>query len=282
VCAFISCFTVCLYAFAIYSTTDENKKLTIATKMEYLVCSLTQSLKIFATFDIKELNGPSARIAITKRIITLVMYFCAMLNFYVYTAGLISYLMIQSYDIPINTLEDIFENPSYKLLFSEGSIQEDFLRYSTNPNYNQIWKATKEQNGLISSVEESGKQLMRDDKKVCFDSSPHFEWSNENYPCHVVKTRGIYNPHYGAYPFNKYSPYIEVFSHQIDKIVEHGLETEQQEATKQGEAECEDQTAEYFRTLSYNDVNSAFAIFLLGCFLALLYSAIEFLFKRYY
>jgi hypothetical protein len=282
VCAFISCFTVCLYAFKIYSHTDECKTLTIPTKMEYLIHSLTQCLRIFVAFDVKDLNDTSSRLPHTKKILTLVMYFCGMLNFHVYTAGLISYLMVQNYDIPIDTLDDISQKPSIKLLLLEGSFDEDFLRYSTNQNYKSIWEKTKEQNGLISSYEEAEKQLLRDEEKVLFGYSPDFELGAKSYPCHVVKTRGIYFPHYGAYPFSKNSPYIEVFNKQIDKVLEQGLYRNLFEETKEDEAKCETQTTEYFRTLSYNDVNSAFLIFVLGCLLALIYLATEFLQKCYY
>ena len=110
---------------------------------------------------------------------------------------------------------------------------------------------------------------MEDAQKVYFGVSPNFELVAENYPCHVVKTRGIYHPHYGAYAFNKHSPYIEIFSYQIDNILEYGLETERRGATKKGDPGCVKHTAEFFRTLSYNDVNSAFGIFSLGCLLAL-------------
>jgi hypothetical protein len=282
VCAFISCFTVCLYVLAIFSTTDEDEKLTVAMKIEYLVRSITQCLRIFVMLDIKKLNDTSSRVPNAKRIFTLVMYFCGMLNFYVYTAGLISYLMIQHYDIPIDTLDDLFEKPSFRLLLLEGSAQEDYLRHSTNPNYKTIWKTTKEQNGLISSYKEGEMQLMEDEEKVYFGYSPYFELVSDIYPCYIVKTRAKYSPQDGAYPFNKNSPYIEVFSHQIDKVLEHGLETERQQASKPDDTKCEKQNAEYFRTLSYNDLNSAFGAFVLGCFLAFLYSATEFLYKRYY
>ena len=231
--------------------------------------------------DITDLNDTSSRVPNTKKILTLVMYFCGMFNFYIYTAGLISYLMVQRYEIPINTLDDILDHPRFKLLVRGGGIEEDFLKHSTNPHYKKIWESTKEQNGLVSSFEEAEKQLITDEQKIFLGVSPLFELMAENYPCHIVKTKAIYHPNYGAYPFNKHSPYNEVFSNQITKILEHGLETERHEAKKQDDAECEKQTIDHFRTLSYKDVNSAFVIFVFGCFLAIVYSATECLFKGY-
>ena len=123
---------------------------------------------------------------------------------------------------------------------------------------------------------------MRYKHKALWGESPVFELMAENYPCRIVKSKNIYYPTYAAYPFNNDSPYIEVFSHQINKILEHGLDKEWQEATKQDDVKCEKQTTEFFRTLSYNDVNAAFGMFLLGSFFALLYSVTEFLYKRFY
>ena len=258
---------------------EERMTQTISSKLQSLISSLSKCLRIFVAYDINEIRDPSSRVPNTKMILILVMSFCGMLTFYVYTAGLISYLMVQSYDIPINSLDDISENPSFKLLVLEGTFQEDFLKHSLNPNYKRIWNATKKQNGLISSIEEGEMQIMGDEQKVYFGSSPSFELAAESYPCFAVKTRGIYSPNYGAYAFSKDSPYIEVFSHQIDKARENGWY--HKGILKQDGIKCEKQTNKYFRPLSYKDANSAFGVFVLGCFLACVYSTIECLYKGY-
>ena len=205
-----------------------------------------------------------------------------MLNYYVYVAALVSYLMVQRYDLPINDLDDILLNPGFVLIVLKGSYVEQFLKYSENPNFRKIWEKSAQENGLITDNEEGINQVLLDKHKILFGMSPHIEFTSDSYPCRIVKTRRRYNPHSAAYPFNKNSKYIEIFNYQIGKILERGLETEEMDTSKKDEIQCEKQTADYFRTLSYKDVNFAFLIFLLGCLLAFGYLVIESLRKYDY
>ena len=53
-----------------------------------------------------------------------------MLINYSYNAILISSLMVQDFVLPIKTLNDVLNNPSYKLMVLEGTSGETFLKES--------------------------------------------------------------------------------------------------------------------------------------------------------
>jgi hypothetical protein len=256
----------------------ENRKLFQRGKISELFGSFVLCLRAFTGLDASDMSNTMANIFSSRRMITLVIFFCGMLNFYVYNAGLISYLMVQDYELPINELKDILEKPEYKLLVESGGNDENFLKNSTNPGYTQLWEKISDEKGLLGSYTEGKRELIRDNQKVFFAESPTFETMFESYSCQVMRSRIGYNSNNGAYGFNKDSEYIELFSHHIIKILESGLDTERLSAAKEG-IQCLDSTTNHFRMVSYEDVISAFAILVLGCLLAFAHSAFEFLYK---
>ena len=72
-----------------------------------------------------------------------------MINYQVYNAGLISSLMVQRYELPINQLDDILTQPGYKLLVTGGAFHESFLKHSNFEKYRAIWTKTYEEKGVL-------------------------------------------------------------------------------------------------------------------------------------
>ena len=258
---FVILFTIFLL---LRSKKSEAPKITGFEEMSHCIGHFSQSLRAFVALDVTNLTDPLSTRIHSKRILILVICFCGAVNFYVYNAGLISYLMVQENHLLINDLSDMLRYPQYKLWVFAGSSDESFLKSS---EFNEILNESKEEGRMFSNYETSEKRLLEGKNMVVFGESPTFEVLAKSYPCQVVRSKSGYNYNFAAFPFPKESPYIPLFTYAVNKMIENGLMTERLDRIKEN-MECDDPTSKYFRTVSYKEVISAFAIFLAGCFLA--------------
>ena len=236
--------------------------------------AFSSTAKAFATLDTSELMGNSNNRVISRRILCLVLCICGMLNFYVYNAGLTSSLTVKRYNLPINSLEDILNNPEYKLLVWGGSVEEDFLRY--DKKYHKLWEKSRNEKGIISGIIEGETQIKYDNKKILLSNSPSFESQFESYPCKVTGSKMRYGKNSVGYAFAKGSPYTHLFNYHIRRINEEGWETEWGNS-KQKRVDC---GRAGYRAFAPKDVIFLQLIFGLGCLLAVLYCVIEIIYTK--
>ena len=277
----ILAFTAISYIILLLSRRHKYPKSSMGNELLDVLEGISLSVRVFAGFDVVDNKNPNERYFRSKRLLILVMCFCGILNLYVYNAGLISYLMIQNYEMPISDLEDILEKPEYKLLVLDGTSDATFLKHSYDLGYRLIWNKTMDEGGLVSSHEEAFEKLLKDSRNVYFGISPEVELSTDTYPCQLMRSKIAHNWRYSAYAFKNNSPYIKVFSHQIKKLVESGLETEIESSLKK-DVQCNDASEQSFRTLSYSDIILGFAIFVIGSALAIVNVVFEYLFEIYH
>ena len=276
----ILAFTIFLYLISLFSIHPKYETFTKTKAMNRFLVGMSQCLRAFVALDTSEDDNYSGRLFRSKRLVMLVMCFCGILNLYVYNAGLISYLMVQKFDIPINSLGDILEKSEYKLLVFGGTTDATFLKYSYDPNYRSIWDKTIVEGGIVDSHEEAIEKLLSDRESVYFGISPEVELSTDAYPCQIMRSKMGYNFRDAAYAFKKNSTFIKVFDHQIHKIIEAGLDTEQHN-TLNKKSECTESSAQMYRTISYKDIIFGFLILIVGTILAVSYLLLEHLFQRY-
>ena len=257
---------------------NKAQKISRTKELSKLMFGLSQCLRAFAAIDVGSDGYENDRYFKSKRLLILVMCFCGVLNLYVYNAGLISYLMIENYEIPINDLRDILAKPEYKLLVLGGTSDASFLKYSHDPSYRRIWNKTLEEGGIVSSHKEAVEKLLEDHNNVYFGISPEVELSTDTYPCQLMKSKMAYNFRDAGYAFKKNSPYIKVFSHEIQKVIESGLETEIDSSLNKN-VQCDDPSEQSFRKITYNDIILGFIIFVIGSILAVFNLAVEYFLK---
>ena len=233
----------------------------------------------FGVLDMGHARSVSHTSASSIRLMSLIICFSGALNYYVYNAGLISYLMVYKYEPPINDLSDILNRKEYKLVLSGGTATEEFLKHSNEKQYQRIWEKTAKENGILSSDREAEKAIRNDNLKVFFGESPTFQMTFSSFPCEVMAIKRSYNPHEGAYGFHNDSPYVELFSHHIRRLQEAGLNTEGIRAKQ--DVECEAKKEEIFRAFNYQNVFSVFVFSGIGCTIALLYCIMERVYERY-
>ena len=274
--AFIICF-IYLFLLNLYGINLVRHSTKPSMIFSIIGKSLSTTSRAFGVLDVDHLNHDGNRNTfIASRILTLTICLCGMLNFYVYNAGLISTLMVRQYDIPIRQIEDILKKPQYKLLVSGGDATESFLKNSNNVNHRKIWEKTDKENGIVKNIGEGEKKILEDHYNVLFAESPTFEMSFDSYPCEIVAAKISYFNHYAAYAFNKDSPYVEMFSHQVNRIIEKGIETEKFDPQKKATMKCENEDENYFISCSYSAVVSVFYLFGTGCVIALGHLGIEY------
>ena len=274
--SFISLFTVISYFYITSSRTTKSDNPSNILQNSNVIHSLWQSVKAFIALDVNEPNVIPEKVKTSRRMMLLVMSFCGVLNFYVYNAMLISYLMAQKYETPIHELPDILINPKYKLIVLGGAADEDYLRYSSDSIYRNIWKKTSDEEGFFYNYNEANKRLFKGNNIVLFGESPSFDTTIDESRCLIVRSKIGYNHRDGAFAFQKDSPYTKLFSHYITKMMEKGLMVAR---IGNENEECND-GSNSFRALSYKDVVVTFPIFLLGCFLSLTYLMIENISKK--
>ena len=271
--AFMTVFIVLLITVSYHSKEEK-----IQSKIVNARNAVSTTVLAFVAFDVPGASDWNSREYNSRRILLLAICLCGAINFYAYNAGLISYLIAEHHEHPINDLTDILEHPSYKLLVAGGTSDEDFLRYSQDPKLRQIWNKTTKEKGMISSDEEAIQQLRKDDKKVYLGFSPYFEMLLEKEQCNISGLRVRFNSHYGGYVFNKESQFLDIFNYHIQGMMDTEALSKVLDEMKES-IKCENHKQSHFKEIDYMDVCSAFGILGLGCALSLGYSILEVVFN---
>ena len=209
-------------------------------------------------------NKPSTSIRTTL----LVICFFGMLNYFVYNAGMISFLMCQDYELPVDTLRDFISKPEYKLLVMGGTADESYFLTSKHDMHHKILSKIRSEGGIFSDLNTAEQLIKADSKKVLFTLSD-FEDMYGSFPCEVVTPRESFGNANAAWPFNNRSAYIDLFSYHARRMVEAGFESR----LHKREVQCADET---FRSFGYEEVFSVFVISGFGFCIAIIHGLVEF------
>ena len=275
-------FILATYHFILVLRLSKNEAVdfTLKKKLSRYFDSLFLCVLAFAGRDVPQMNPTFRKTYFSNRILVLIIASCGIVHFYIYCSLLISIRMVQRFETPINSITDILEKPDYKLLVFGGTSNEDYLKYSTDEKFRRLWKKTARENGVLSFSNSEYLQHVISNlgNNVVFAEFPTFQYEISSYQCRIVRSKNGYNFQYGAYPFARESPYIDVFNHQISNFLGGRLETTHFDI--EYEEECITSNQKSFRTMSYKDVIYAFSIFLFGCIIAIQFSIVERFHKR--
>ena len=209
------------------------------------------------------------------RIIFLTTCVFGMVNFYTYSVGLISFLMVENYELPIKDLSDFLKKPDYQLMIEDDGLKLYFSEANSWP-HDMIWAETLKDNpdAHASSAIDADTTLMNDPKRVLL-STPDGALGLPNYPCNIVKLKNEYSKKSLGYTFQKDSPYISLFSKTIIDFAEFGnfhYISEMQQRTKSS-VPCSNEN--HYRSLSYNNIFSIFILLVIGIVISALHCIIE-------
>ena len=132
--SFIFC-VACIFISNLVNENFDNSKIKIWPRFSMFGISIASVARAFACMDVNSTCNLLTRGTKSARILIFIVCICGMVNYQVYNAGLISSLMVQRYELPINQLDDILTQPGYKLLFTGGAFHESFLKHSNFENY---------------------------------------------------------------------------------------------------------------------------------------------------
>ena len=157
---------------------------------------------------------------ISLRMLIMTICVCGVLNYYFYTGGLISFVMVQKFEMSINNLEDILKNPSHQLLVRRGYSDEAFLRDSLDITTQKVWVKTVTEDNPIHTYEEGEIRIKQEARNILFAEDYFFETYYDSFPCDVVSPQQRYFPHSGAYGLRNDFAYIKLFDMVINQMKE--------------------------------------------------------------
>ena len=201
------------------------------------------------------------------------------LNIYSYGAGLTSSLTYEVYEMPINKLRDLIDNPGYQIILMKGSSDEMYFTEATmetNPNakrvYDQMIKNNP--NAFYEQFSESESMLLHDTKMVLFCNQDIVANVFAAYPCHITKAKSEYAKSVVGLPFPKDSQYLQLFNHKIAAMNQEGILDRMWLHNKNNKplVSC---TEDEFKPFTYHNIVSAFALLLIGISVALIWLTVE-------
>ena len=207
----------------------------------------------------------------SNRMIFFIICLFGSLNNYIYSSELISKLM-QPAEFEIYDLGDILRQPSYKLIVAKGTAQESYLSESFNTEHQKVWSKTVKENGVVANYKVTQEIIDDDYHNVAFIPSPYFEMTSNTRQLHAAPQ--TYAPTTAAYGFYNNSPYIDLFNHQIRRIIQSGLNTEMPNV-KTNDDRCHGIGQAEYRPFNYDEVFTLFFLLGIGLLIALFYCLME-------
>ena len=262
--------SICLFIVIWNLKVSITKRKSHPSKWIQLGYALTKTARAFLGLDINFDSNSTHPSTTTMKVLIITICICGVINYHIYNAGLISSLMVQKYELPVNDISDILHQQKYKLSVHKASADEDILNHS----HRKIYRRLLDENGFFNTFMEGEDKIRNEENMIVFANSPMFEMSAEQYPCGIVSTNIEKSLDYGGYVFEKGSPYVDLFSHYIIKIKEKGVETDWNKL--RNDNVCKEQVGSEFRRFSYNDVILAFVLLSAGALVAVTYSIVEF------
>ena len=223
------------------------------------------------------------RVVNSLRIIFYVTCVFGMLNFYTYSVGLISHLMIEIYKLPINDLKDFVSKQSdYHLMIMNGDGFELYFSQANNWPLNKIWNEKMKNNpdAYVSSAIEGDNVLMRNPKSILL-LTPDSALGLPNYPCNIVRARKEYSRKSVAYAFKKHSVYVGVFSKFITDFNEYGNMHYIEATNERYKPSLACTNDKEYRPLGYVNIFYLFIVLFAGIVCSGTYAFIESMYYKY-
>ena len=203
--------------------------------------------------------------------------------------------------MPFSTLEEMYQRTDFRLALIPATSYEDNFKYSNDP----IWKAIYAER-LQPYLEEYKKhpndmvRLLKDDfttalyesfipvrysdflrnmhvAKFCATSNNSiYSTTTQFVNCEVVATQGKYFHRPFAWPFQKNSPYLDIFNFYIGELMEKGQWNAIMSKYVAPAQVCPDLSGQ---AVEFSTCFTAFLLLLVGFLLSLLCLAVEFAFK---
>jgi len=185
-------------------------------------------------------------------------------------AGLASRLTIENTPTPIDSLEDIANNPSYRLTIQKGGNTESFFAESSELPIRKIWNNRKSQIVYHTAKTLAENQILRDPTLVYFGVDS-FEQTSKNYPCKITKLSKTYSKQSYGFAFTPNSAYQKLLNFKIMQYKMFGINDHLAKDTINSHAHGCKETTTYQHALGYSDIIVPFWIVAVGSTFSLLF-----------
>jgi len=215
--------------------------------------------------------------SVALRILLLSLCLMGMITSNIFNAGLTSVLTVQNIELPINTLQDILDNPSNKIIVLKGTASLSYFSEAPpNSVANAIWerKIKGNRNAMAKSLVEVEEALLQDDTTVAF-SSNYNEAGFKRYPSKISKSSIRYGLRTGAIAVRKTSPYLNVLNYKISQYRTFGILAYLERRIAKPETNAVADFSDQCQPLGYENIYLCHIILLFGFVVSIFCCAIE-------
>jgi hypothetical protein len=230
----------------------------------------------FASEEVSIVKSPIVYQATSTKLLFFTVYAFAMMNGFIYSGALVSFLMVKEVNPVINNLQDILNNKEYQLMVLKGTGCEAYFKEAVRLPHAQLWNETMRgnDNALLRKRSVANEKIMEDKTNVYFETA--YELSLENYPCEIMKSKASYYHIPIALPFRKDSPYRVIFGYYATTLRESGILECIGGDCKDGRGKAGDcSPSEDYMPINFGVVKIVFLLTSIGLFLSIICSVVE-------
>ena len=205
----------------------------------------------------------------SKRIIFFTSVYFGFLVLVAFNAGLTSTLTIEVTDVPIQGLKDLESREGYSLHVLKGGATEAYLQGSKEAQAVLSRGQVRDYESLYTAEE----RMIEDETYITFSVGVFSDLVFD--PCRITESPERYNIHDIGLPFKKDSPYLDLFNHQIGRLLDSGLYRKLVEDTRRhrGDEQCD--ARQKLKPISYHNIIAVFIVVSVGVGLSLCALLIE-------
>ncbi len=134
---------------------------------------------------------------VTNRMLIFVICFWGALNFWTYNAGLVSFLTVEIFKPPINSLEDLLKQDNYQIMVVGSTSHEGYFKDTSkaaDPVAYQLWNEMIKDNpeAYTANTVAAEKELLNKPTKVYFSQELSVETTFLEFPCKIIASSTTY------------------------------------------------------------------------------------------
>lgn len=219
-------------------------------------------------------------IGLPTRILFWSILISSALIYWHWEAMLVSYLATRKTQLPFKNLKEMYEKTDFRLALIPDTSFEDKFKYSPNELWRQIYAQRlaphlDEYSQFMNSGNSDMIGLIKDDYSTAlYDAYLAISSSQDFQDCLIVATEGKYFHQPYAWPFQKHSPYLDIFNFFIKETIEKGQWNAIINKYKVQPQVCPDMSGQ---PIEFSNCFTAFLALIFGLLAALIILLLEFL-----
>ncbi|XP_076118195.1 glutamate receptor 3-like isoform X1 [Mytilus galloprovincialis] len=222
--------------------------------------------------------------SISGRIAECAWWFFTLIIVSSYTANLAAFLTVEKLNIPINSADDLAKQSKIKYGISKGGSTEKFFSTSNVSVYKQMWEfmeATSQTAFVNGNLEGWNKVLEGKGEYAFLLESTSNDYRNQQKPCKTMKVGHNLNQYGIGIATKQGSELSRKLNLALLEIIEKGELINLKQRWWYDKGQCGQSTASVGKkSLSLSNVAGTFHIVIGGLVIAMIFSALEFLFHH--